>query len=607
MRYFSLLFLLPFICLGQQVNIGGTPAGIAVGSGPTSKGENIHRVGVEAPNPADLELIHLRAHPLSEGDGALAEGARGATTPKIGFVTTTSLSTGTSVRSVESWGTAYEGSLNDLHNLGDIFIVNDVSGKIDTDDGYCFKNDRCYLFGDNVTYYGHLGPDIYFDNVFPEIGVPLASESSCGGFYASGVSHNIYFGIQVYHSNAEVGTSGAGQYGTLAGRISNSNNTVIAFSEFNYGGDQNFDIDGKQRVANEPYADFGKITFEYNISANGFGTAGLAGFVGGSTAVYSLEDMIGGITAHKNLSFSNSHRIPFNMRGSSNAGNTDYAHQSGNHNFYNNYSYNHYGVRMMYISNATNYPFIKNNVYDWRGGLSDSFDEGIIFKFDEVIDDHLFGNIYVDGNVIIGEAENTDEETWFTFFATDNGHTAGDVLPSGEFTATETPPPNGYWFIPTSGADSLDVQTEVHALAGSQWGTDTDGHRTSAINTQVEDVLADILAQTQTGVPSGLEADDSSTAIIPALKLTALYTDSSNDTDNNTIPDWFQTAYGLTSDPFDVVVDWDFSADPDHADYTVKNTAGYYNIEMYAFYIQDIFWTLIQRGTVATNNSYVVN
>lgn len=611
-----IIFLFSSLTFGQEVNLGGTPAGVAVGAGGTGQGGGSMGISNQAPPLADLELLTLKATPIAEGAGALSRGAfaAGQGTPALGFVNTLSNNVAVTTRSTESWGTALQGSFNELASRNNTVVIMDIAGSVTTDDDYCFRNWGIFLNGDYVSIFQNIGPEFRFE-VSVDQGVPQVDVGSCGGFYGTGVKEVVWIGNKMYLRNPTIASPSNGQ--TIY-QLWSSNNVHLSNWILAHGGDQQFDIRMKQRSQQAPYEDFGNITMEYLINANGFGSGTILG--GGTPSSEACQSSYsGGLTYQKVLNVNISHRVP-NLVGHANASETGYlcGEPPGGW-IYNTHNHGlHVGGsvatrRISVPDNGAGYQYYVNNSFDWRNTLQTTYDEAALFKVIFSIELWNLFKIYASGNTVIGEVDPATQEAWFRHRETKTIDgtpvTQGDLLQASEFTATNTPPPNASYLIPTAGADSLKVRDYLTTWAGPQKGTDSTGERTSNVDVYMADIIDDVTLGTNNSAPSGLLADDETTtgAKIPAILRSSGYDDG---TDNNGIPEWFETDHGLTDDPFAVKSGiWDFSGDndPDHPDYTVKNTAGYTNIEMYVWYINDYFWQLIDRGTVATDNSYIVN
>lgn len=589
---------LPFLCFSQVVSstsghgIDSTVVAPSVQSskvGSFAKHNRPDGVGGGGSGGDTLQLLTLKATPVAEGAGAVAQGARAATTPRLGRVTTNS----TTYAAATFVGTyngvdLYEGSLFSLWNLGDIFIVPRTGGNwTGHSGGGGTGGDRVYLYGDNVTYLGMLGPT---DNLIGStskliFGCPLGQSTT---ERCTGQTENIVLGMKSYLTNPPVGTPSQSGYGRNNAQGFNMNNSYFAYLSFSYGGDQIFDLGGYDlNDGNFPAADYtnGTVSVQYSIFGNGYGTGGIYG--------QNVKDNIphgtqGSFDQTKVLYINVSHRFP-NYRPAATV--NDYDHN------WNNMVYNPYiggdeaTVRLMRV-NGSGDLWTVNNVY-YPGTQTSTYSINSLFKMGDYGGGFTNYDAYTSGNLWVGEySYAVDNDNWWTDFGSTTAADASDL------DGINDTPSNAYYLIDTSTGFS-GVRDEIYNYAGPRWATDGSGDRTSNIDGLMQRYLNDINNITETAWNTGIKQDDTSNEYIPATSTGSLYPDINS----NLIDDDFETAHSLAASPFAVTTYWDFT---DHGGYVVQNTAGYTNIEMYAWWIQDMFWQLLQRGTIGTDTTYTI-
>lgn len=549
---------------------------------------------------ATLTLNTAKAFPTAEGAGCLATGARASgANRKIGFITSIAGPTTGSLLGTFNGVNVYTGNMKYLMSLQDIFIIPRTSGRPnqkDEDEGNDITK-SWHLFGNNITYLGMLGPK---DNIHHDIKLRFGSEGSLSAARNTGQSNLIIRGMKGYLSNPPIGTTTTGNYGRTAVSIFNSNNLIFDSCCFAYGGDQVFDISAQFDAATGVTPKYtGEFTMQNCIIGNGYGTGSLQGS-NNNTAPSSTK-----YTNTKNLWINISHRMP-NTRATT-------LNPEQEYHTYNQLIYNWYGVRTSnFVPNE--YIYWVNNV-NIPGPNTGGTPLNRMFKYDaDPLSTADFiegsGQLYLRGNIVEGLFfYSLDNKTLVQYYQSESIPAIGGgnktvtkdiTVDDIEFTTEERTPPNYYYLIDTSINNGQLVKQHILNYAGSRWATDGSGNRISDIDSLFQLWINDVNNNTNTSMPAGLTTDSTANEIIPILNQGALYTDSNN----NGIADSFETAHGLPADPFAVKTTWNFT---DQGGYTVINNAGYTNLEMYSFWINNDFKQLLDRGNITTDNTYTVS
>jgi len=571
MRKFLILLIWPSLFFGQVI--------------PGVVSQRSPEVGapINVPPPTigttdTLELVTLKASPIAEGAGASARGAFAVGTQKIGLINTNSPGTTTSFLGTFNGVDVYQGSMSGLWQLNDIVIVPRLGGQEMTG-GSGRDGDRTYLYGNNVTYFGMLSgkDDFQVTDTKLVFGCPQGEQSiqKC-----TGQTQNVVFNIKSYQEDPPIGTPSGNDYGRTGVEMLGSIDQGF-FANWNvaYGGDQVWDITTTENVAaGFPEHDYthGNITRQHCIMGNGYGTGSL---IGGNNRTGDITDIDG----TKNLWINIAYRMPNYRDGDT---------MSAPYHTWNDYVYNHWGTARFTRIEEEAKVWIKNNVIR-AGSNSDRYNYDEVFKWGGDLGDE--GDLDVSGNVVIpGYPYNpVNDREIITYFKGPE-----EMIVDPNDMVTNSVPETSYWLIDTDTSSGIaDIEREITSYAGAKYAVGTNGERVSNQDELMTRWLNDATNYTNSSWNNGLNNEDTSNAFIPTLDFGGHYPDSNN----NLIADVFESEHSLVADPFATKTYWTFQ---DHGGYTVENTAGYTNVEMFAFWINDYFWQLISRGEVSTDTTY---
>lgn len=604
-----------------------------------ASGETVPTV---APPPPDisgtptLTLLTRKATPTAQGNGSRATGAFGQT--RLGFINSTDTNGGAPATTVvKPWGTVYYGGVAELWQQGNIYITSRINGKIGAGSGV--HSDRVYLYGDNVTYLGMLEPagGLVWSGSRFNTGCQEGEQSFAR---CLGQTNNIIMDVQVFRESPDIGTPTLpGDYGSNAVWLGSIEGSHIQHITAAYGGDQILDFAGtvNQDVGTFPVPDYYTTdnTLQDFHMFNGYGTGSLGPHTGTeSDTQQGYIDRVNGIISNV------SHRFPNHS-----------AHQLVDLNEYsrswNTVAYNWTAplvadngrFRIHRFGGGTRWR-LSNNLYK-RGpdspadlplapGNTDTGSVVFGFQYNPTFAGSsqaaMLSNTYFyitdtaflnpDGTVQYADA-GAGPTYWsslgaFKYFGGTSYGTAGAQAFLGDGVFESVDPgfdSDPYYEMPIGTDAERDAMLqEVADWAGSIYYCTETGERASDRRALSQSNIDDVLNGSNNSITAGVvnyseenDATRHASQVIPALPTSNPFTDANE----NMISDDFETTHGLPEDPFQVTTNWTFN-DPDHGTYNVVNTAGYNNLEMFAWYIGDHFYRLIERGEVGTDPTYSI-